>query len=222
MTASPYIPKSISVEGFEFDAERRELVGPAGAVALSRKEFDLLSLLVSRRPRAVSKDEIHEALWPRTIVAETSLTTLVKELRTKLGQTGRQGPIRTVHGFGYALAENAAGAGNPAVLRRCLPRLVRGTAEISMTSQELILGREAGSAGTIDDASVSRRHARLAREGDAVVLTDLGSKNGTYVGGVRILAPVALRDGDEVRLGLVFFVFREPDAQGLPETKTVV
>src|ERR1035438_4958178 len=103
MTASPSLPKKAFIGALAFDAERRQLVGGGGAVALSSKEFELFCLLASRRPCAVSKDEIQDALWPRTVVAETSLTTLVKELRTKLGQAGRGGPIRPGDRFGYAL-----------------------------------------------------------------------------------------------------------------------
>ena len=216
MIASPSLPKKAFIGAFAFDAERRQLIGGGGAVALSSKEFELLTLLVSKRPCAVSKDEIQDALWPRTIVAETSLTTLVKELRTKLGQAGRGGPIRTVHGFGYALEDDGA-----ATAQVPTPRLLRGTAEIRLASPELILGREPGLPGTIDDASVSRRHAHLRWDGTAVVLTDLGSKNGTFVKGVRVSGSVALEDGDEIRLGLISFVYRAPRAAGDTNTKTV-
>ena len=154
-------------------------------------------------------------LAPRTIVTEASLTSLVKELRTKLGQSGRRAPIRTVHGFGYALADE--GAAQP---RASLPRLVRGTTEILIVSSELVLGREPGLPGTIDAASVSRRHAHLRWNGATVVLTDFGSKNGTFVNGVRVSgSPV---DGDDVRLGLVTFVYRAPASPGLSTTNTVV
>ncbi len=208
-------PEQVSIGALAFDVARRQLIGAGGAVELPTKEFELLALLVSRRPGAVSKDEIHEALWPKTIVTEASLTSLVKELRRKLGQAGRRGPIRTIHGFGYALA--VEGTPTP---RASLPRLVRGTNEIVVVSSELVLGREPGLPGTIDDASVSRQHAHLRRDGRAAILTDLGSKNGTFVNGVRVSGPVSLVDGDEVRLGLVTFVYRAALAGG-STTKTV-
>ncbi len=201
----------------EFHSGTRQLVGPHGRVALAPKEFELLSLLVANRPSAISKEEIHDALWPDTIVAETSLSTLVNDLRSKIGQTGRDGPIRTVHGFGYALdADGAAPADGRA------PRLCRGGAEIVLDAPMTILGREPGAPGTIDDASVSRRHARVAWDGERATLEDLGSKNGTFVRGERTSGPVALEDGDEVRLGLVLFVFRDAQAPGQSTTKTVV
>src|SRR5664279_4695831 len=209
-------PAQVLIGALVFDAERRQLMGEDGAVPLPTKEFELLSLLVSNRPRAVSKDKIRDALWPRTTVTEASLTSLVKDLRTKLGRTGRRGPIRTVHGFGYALADE--GTAPP---RASLPRLVRGSTEIGFVSRELVLGRELGLQGTIDDASVSRRHAHLRWDGTAVILTDLASKNGTFVNGVRVTGPASLVDGDEVRLGLVSFVYRAPRSAGETTTNTV-
>jgi DNA-binding winged helix-turn-helix (wHTH) protein len=213
MATSTSASKRVSIGPFVFDAERRLLVARGGAVALSLLEYELLALLAARRPRAVSKGDIQDALWPRTSVAETSLTTLVRDLRLKLRQKGRDGPIRTVHGFGYAL-ESPADPAAPA------PRLLRGRSEIRIVSPELVIGREPGHPGSIDDASVSRRHARIAWNGSGAVLTDLGSKNGTYVRGKRIAEPVALKDGDELRIGLVTFTYRAAPAAA-STTKTV-
>jgi len=54
-------------------------------------------------------------------------------------------------------------------------------------------------------------------ESDALI-EDLGSKNGTYVGGERITGPTPLADGDEVRIGSVLLVFRARPALGSTET----
>lgn len=54
---------------------------------------------------------------------------------------------------------------------------------------------------TIDDSAVSRRHALLDITAQAVVITDLGSANGTLVNGARIASATALRPGDVVRIG---------------------
>ena len=52
----------------------------------------------------------------------------------------------------------------------------------------------------IDDRWVSRYHAQVRREGDAYVVQDLGSKNGTLVNGRRIAGPLNLSDGDEIQV----------------------
>jgi pSer/pThr/pTyr-binding forkhead associated (FHA) protein len=53
------------------------------------------------------------------------------------------------------------------------------------------------------EEGISRTHARLARSGNSIVLTDMDSVNGTYVNGQRLPANQQriLRDGDEMRLG---------------------
>ena len=65
---------------------------------------------------------------------------------------------------------------------------------------ELVIGRvDAGL--TIDDEEVSRRHA-VVRPGDGEIeIEDLGSRNGTYVNGVRIDGVTRLAGGDSVKLG---------------------
>jgi DNA-binding response OmpR family regulator len=52
----------------------------------------------------------------------------------------------------------------------------------------------------------------VERQGQRVVLLDLGSTNGTYLNEERVLAPVELRDGDCVSIGDVDLVFHDPDS----------
>lgn len=215
MRSSPGLPAPVVIGSLTFDAARRQLVGKGGAADLSAKELAFLSLLVSKSPSAVSKDEIRDAVWPRTVVTEASLTSLVKDLRAKLGQAGRSGPIRTVHGFGYALTLERE---TPSPGR--MPRLVRGATEIAISTPELVLGRAPDLPGTIDADSVSRRHARVTWDGRTATLSDLRSKNGTYVNGARVEGTVVLADEDVVRLGLVTFVFRAPRT-GSSRTRTL-
>jgi len=86
-----------------FDGGRRLLIRGADAVHLSPKAFQLLELLLARRPDAVSKAEIQDVLWPRTFVSETNLPALVNEVRRALGDRAREPKfVRTVHGYGYA------------------------------------------------------------------------------------------------------------------------
>jgi pSer/pThr/pTyr-binding forkhead associated (FHA) protein len=65
------------------------------------------------------------------------------------------------------------------------------------------VGREPKCTVCINDASVSRGHARITIKGTDVILEDLGSKNGTQVMGVLLKAPTALKDGDELEFGHV-------------------
>ena len=69
------------------------------------------------------------------------------------------------------------------------------------------IGRE-GCDITIADPELSRSHARILREGEAVVIEDLGSTNGTFVNGERISGRRALAGGDEVRFGEVVWLLQ--------------
>jgi len=80
--------------------------------------------------------------------------------------------------------------------------------------KDVTIGRTSLVDVDLADPSVSRRHATLARHGEAWVLTDLGSQNGTSVNGKRIREPAALRDGDQIRLGAILLDFRIPPEAG--------
>lgn len=79
--------------------------------------------------------------------------------------------------------------------------------------QELILGRRDPATGAMPDLDmtpfagyrmgVSRRHAAIRLTDTFLDLWDLGSSNGTFLNGTRLVAyrPYRLRDGDEIRLG---------------------
>lgn len=74
---------------------------------------------------------------------------------------------------------------------------------VVVLDRELTVGRDVENTVSIPDSSLSRRHARLEVQGTAVVLHDLGSKNGTFVDGLRVQRPVGVRPGAELRFGTV-------------------
>ena len=91
---------------FVLDPETRELLRDGHRVSLSPKAFDLLSILVAHRPKAISKSDLQERLWPATFVVEKNLANLVSEIRDAIGDDpSRPRFIRTVHRFGYAFRE---------------------------------------------------------------------------------------------------------------------
>jgi pSer/pThr/pTyr-binding forkhead associated (FHA) protein len=70
------------------------------------------------------------------------------------------------------------------------------------------LGRSTENEISLDDITVSRRHADVQRQGSGYVVRDAGSLNGTYLNGRRIDSEEILRHGDELQVGkfrLVFF-----------------
>jgi hypothetical protein len=71
---------------------------------------------------------------------------------------------------------------------------------VGIADEIVTIGRLPECAVTLDDPNVSRRHAQLRREGDSVVLVDLGSTNGTRVNGVHVRSQ-ELAPGDVITVG---------------------
>jgi DNA-binding winged helix-turn-helix (wHTH) protein len=215
-----FFPKDVALRFGDclFDPESRQLFRGGTPVPLSPKAWTLLDILVRSRPRAMSKPELQEALWPDTFVVEANLANLVAELREAMGEKGqRDGYLRTVHGFGYAFSGEALEASG--VRAASAVSLVRDGRGVPLVPGENVLGRDPEAAVFVDDSTVSRRHARIAVHGSEAVLEDLGSKNGTTVNGKTPDGPVALRHGDAVLLGAVLLTVRVAAAAG--ETATI-
>lgn len=69
-----------------------------------------------------------------------------------------------------------------------------------LNQDEISVGRAPESEIFLDDVTVSRRHARIARVNEFYTVTDLGSLNGTYVNGT-VISTHNLIDGDEIQIG---------------------
>lgn len=191
-----------------FDGGRRALCRGPAAVHVTPKAFQLLELLLSRRPEAVAKADIQEALWPRAYVSETNLPGLVKELRHAIGDDAHESVfIRTVHGFGYAFEGPVHDEWKPgAAARQHL--LFWGAATFELLEGANIVGRRATAEVWVSHPSVSREHARITVAGKDARVEDLESRNGTWIGSSRVTAPVLLPDGANLRVGTVVLVYR--------------
>jgi hypothetical protein len=197
---------------FVMDEGRRQLLRAGKPLHLPAKQFALLQLLVERRPNAIPKRELYDRLWPATYVSPDNLSSLIADLRTALGDDAHHPHlIRTIHGFGYAFCGDTGSPPPPDDVGAAM--LVGSNVDLRLAIGETIIGRERGLSGTIDHPSVSRQHAAVACTRDSCLIRDLGSKNGTFVGGVRISSSRELRDGDVVELGSVRLVFHRPAAQ---------
>jgi hypothetical protein len=77
----------------------------------------------------------------------------------------------------------------------------------SVTRDMTVIGRREDCDLRIPLSDVSRKHARLVRDGDTLRLEDLGSSNGTYLNGQRVQEAVLIA-GDSVQIGPVVFVLQ--------------
>lgn len=73
------------------------------------------------------------------------------------------------------------------------------------------LGRGVENEIVIVSKRASREHANIRRDGRRTFLDDLGSTNGTFLNGERVLGSVQLRDGDQISIGEIMFIFHDPD-----------
>ncbi|MEO7793640.1 MAG: FHA domain-containing protein [Thermoanaerobaculia bacterium] len=205
----------------DLDLGARQLRRGGEPVHLTPKAFALLELLARERPRAVPRQEILAALWPDTFVGEGSVSVTVAEVRRALGESGRGRLLRTVRGFGYALCPEERSETLAPGLDAAICRLVAwGLEQRWLTLGEHLIGRGEECDVRFDLASLSRQHARLALAPELATLVDLGSKNGTFVNGVRLTddacRPVA--EGDEIRLGSIVFSLHWTAPAGATET----
>lgn len=211
-----------SFAAFTFDDGTRELRRGGRLVHLSPKAFDLLGLLLRQRHQALSKADLHAALWPDTFVSDGSLAVLVAEIRRALGDSAsRPRFIRTINRFGYAFV-GAIDAPEPAAPREAriavACSLTWGDQRARLKPGENVLGRDPEADVLIEAVGVSRRHAAIVVDEDIVTLRDLASKNGTFADGNRVTASVQLHDNAEIRLGAVRLLFRRANLAGPTQT----
>lgn len=190
------------------DTASREFLRRNQSVHLSPKAFDLLCILVQQRPRVVGKAELMQSLWPDTFVVEGNLPVIVAEVRDALGDREFSArAIKTHHGIGYAFTLDVKSSHQGRVATDAHFVLAVGSRRISLEPGSNEVGREPQCDIYINDASVSRSHARIDVRGDVATLHDLGSKNGTRLRGELLSAPAVLGDGDEITFGSVHAQF---------------
>lgn len=198
---------------FTFDARRRELRRDGEPLQLSPKAFLLLEMLTDARPNPVTHETLYARLWPDVVVEPGNLHGLVSEVRSALGD-GAHDIVRTVHRVGYAFV--AAGAIQDS------PRfsILLGDEEIPLHGGENGIGRDPRDTIVIHSPEVSRHHARLIVTGSSVLLEDLGSKNGTYIGTRPVTAPEEVAPGDEILIGTIRLRLVQVDALATTATAT--
>ncbi len=210
---------------FTLDSATRQLLHRGrGEIHLSPKAFDLLAALIEERPKVLEKIDLHRRIWPDTHVVEANLNVLIAEIRRALDDSrGRATFIRTVHAIGYAFCGEAMELTDRSAPRRTAPDrfwLVWNERVIVLEDGENTVGRDPECTVWLDASGVSRHHARIrtVRGDEAVLLQDLGSKNGTLVQHSPITGQVRLTDGAVIQIGSVELTLRVWSEGKSPET----
>lgn len=204
---------------FVLDTGARELLrdgapglrGSARPVHLSPKAFDILQILVERRPNVVSKETLMAEVWRDKVVEEANLAIVVGEVRKALGDDSKSPAIVvTVPRHGYRFAADSVELDDRSSAATYLRWwLTWNDKTLPLREGENLVGRHPASPVWINATSVSRTHARIVISGGTVSIEDCGSRNGTMVEGRRITGPRALVDGDTVVLGSEIVIFRQ-------------
>jgi two-component system, cell cycle response regulator len=103
------------------------------------------------------------------------------------------------------VGEGAAPSRPVAKRDRCSLTMLSGPTTGSLVTVErtgVVFGRGTDATVRIQEAGLSRTHARISRVGDAYQIEDLDSTNGTYVNGDRLTAPRKLEEGDRIQMGV--------------------
>ena len=209
---------------FTLDSATRELLRAGQPVRLRAKAFDLLCILVARRPHVVSREELKQQIWNETHVTEASLDELVKVLRRALADDARQPRyIKTYKGGrGFSFCAPAA----PDESTAAEFRLVWQGRDYPLAEGGNLVGRGRHCQAVIPDSTVSREHARISCDSVTreATIEHLSTVNPTVVNGVEVSEPRPLYSGDVIGLGRVQLDFqfagdltktvRQPDGIG--------
>ncbi|HTV50577.1 MAG TPA: FHA domain-containing protein [Steroidobacteraceae bacterium] len=183
------------------DLRARQLERQGRTVPLEPKVYELLEVLIERRPAVVTSSELDELLWPKVYVGRASLARLVSQLRTALGDTPRGSRvIRTAYKSGYAFCAEVASVPSASHAPASI-ELVWNRQTFALSEGEHLAGRDESCSLLIDANTVSRRQARILVVAGGVTVEDLDSTNGTLVNGQRIAHATPLHPGDQLSFG---------------------
>jgi DNA-binding winged helix-turn-helix (wHTH) protein len=204
---------------FELDVPAYALRRGSECVKLEKIPMEVLILLVSRAGELVDRGTVEAALWGSDVHVDrdAAINTAVRKLRRALSDsTLTPRFVETVVGKGYRFispVERRAGQSRPWAsepargVESLHHRLLRGKQEFLLHPGENLLGRDPAADVHLEHPSVSRRHARISIQAAGATIEDVDSRNGTFLDGRRVDAPVELHDGAIIGLGPVTLVF---------------
>lgn len=180
------------------------------SVRLQLKVMDVLVCLAERAGEVVTRQEIIDRVWATEYIADNTLTHAIAEIRAALGDDAREPRyIETIPRRGYRMIAPVAPFDADRVQSGGSVFWLTGAGvELVLHQGENLIGRVPDAHIRIKSPKISRRHARITVNGESAVVEDLGSKNGTFVGGVRVDGPTPLGHADQIRLGQLAALLR--------------
>jgi predicted ATPase/DNA-binding winged helix-turn-helix (wHTH) protein len=122
---------ALRFDRFEIRPERRQVLVGGAPAKLGARALDILLLLVEHRDRVVSRAEIFEQVWPRSVVVEGNLQVHIFALRKLLGAR----TIATIPGRGYRFTADLEEESGPPVARTLLPSAPEGHPSVTPVLQ---------------------------------------------------------------------------------------
>lgn len=195
----------VQFDDFLLDARTRQLLRGGVETRLEPNAFDLLCLLLERRPAVVDRPTLIGAIWGTTSVTRGSLDNLVAIIRRALSDNPKQPRYIKTHygGRGFSFCGQAD---TPATGASDAPpyQLVSNERTFTLVEGENVIGRDHRFCNVcLNEATVSRRHAsiRFHRASGEAIIEDLGSTHKTLVGGMEVTAPRRLVKDDVIQMG---------------------
>ena len=227
---------TFSIEDWTVEPQCNRISNGEISVHLEPKAMKVLLCLADRAGEVVTRQALVDNVWATEFISDSTLTHTVADLRRALADDARAPRfIETIPKRGYRLVAemvadslpNAAADGRRRVrvpLAVIIGERVRvsnreasilsdhflflGDQEIPLTDRTIFFGRGEEADIQILVPEVSRCHARIEIESVAVMIEDLGSKNGTLVNNEPIDRRFELASGDAISIGPTTLVFR--------------
>jgi len=106
---------------FTIDTDRFQLAGPDGPIEAEPQALEFLIHMIRNRGELVTKDALHQAFWPDRVVSDAALSTLVRNARRLVGDSGEeQRIIATRHGRGFLFRANVREVSDPDLIGAAL------------------------------------------------------------------------------------------------------
>ena len=188
-------------EDFEVDEDAFELRRAGDLIEIPPLPLKLLLYLLAEAPKAPSRDELMDALWPGTVVSEASLSRAVRDVRRALGEGARdEGVLQTVRGRGFrvAVAVEKLDDVDPSP-----EDLDAGSALVPGAESDPFLGRSA-------ELAVGRASVEAAAQGQSRFLLITGEPG---IGKTRLAGEIAAEAG---RAGARILMGRGHEGEGEP------